>query len=34
MPPTRRRRKIHSSGRPPRDFFPDFMGEAGLVAVV
>jgi hypothetical protein len=34
IPPTRAKRRIHSSGRPPPDFFPGFMGEIGLVAVV
>jgi len=34
IPPTNRRRKIHSIGLPPPDFFPGFMGDTGLVAVV
>jgi hypothetical protein len=34
IPPTSANRRIHSSGRPPPDFFPGFIGEMGLVAVV
>jgi hypothetical protein len=34
MPAIRSSKKIHNSGRPPRDFFPDFMEETGLVALV
>jgi hypothetical protein len=34
MPAISASKKIHSSGRPPPDFFPGFIGEMGLVAVV
>lgn len=34
IPPTRSSKKIQSSGRPPLDFFPGFIAEAGRVAVV